>query len=245
MKLSLPFLPQAQHSSFCCLSAQTGLSSEANHHSALLPCCHQLSLFLGNITLSCVTMATQGHHLVECNRETGGKGKEQSRSEPLLIAIHFPGGFFPFYGRGNWGTDLNVKPDSHALHLGLSSPVDRKRTEPFISTSVQREANKQASRYTRERVGALVWCRWTKQSLDIYINVLHAAPLTTFCIFFQLYISSLNVSSFAFPAPLTCELHSVPSFSPPNCISVKKTYPFSFKCFVRGILLTQKINNLA
>lgn len=145
-----PFLPHAQHSFFCCLSAQAGLSSEANHHSALLPCCHQLSLFLGNITLSCVTMATVGHHLEACNRETGGKGKEQSRSEPLLVTSNFWGGFFPFYGRGNWGTDQNVKPDNHTRHTGLCSLLTGSGlSHSFQQVSRVRQTNKQANTYRR------------------------------------------------------------------------------------------------
>lgn len=30
-------------------------------------------------------MATEGHHLEECNRETRGKKKQQSRAELLLV----------------------------------------------------------------------------------------------------------------------------------------------------------------
>lgn len=178
-----PFLPHAQHSFFCCLSAQAGLSSEANHHSALLPCCHQLSLFLGNITLSCVTMATVGHHLEACNRETGGKGKEQSRSEPLLVTSNFRGGFFPFYGRGNWGTDqmwnLTTTPGTRGC-----APCWQE-ADWAIHFNKCPGRGKQASKYTPQRVGALGWCQWTKKSLDICFNVLNAARLTTFCIFFN------------------------------------------------------------
>ena len=72
-------------------SAQTEHSLEANHHCALLPRCRQLSLFLSNVTLCCVTMATAGHHSEECHGETG-RGKNGSRAEPLLVTGNFWGG---------------------------------------------------------------------------------------------------------------------------------------------------------
>lgn len=58
---------------------------------ALLPCCRQLSLFLSNVTLCYVTMATPGHHSEECHRETG-RGKNGSRAEPLPVTGNFWGG---------------------------------------------------------------------------------------------------------------------------------------------------------
>lgn len=148
---------------------------------ALLPCCHQLSLFLSNITLCCVTMATVGHHFEECNRETGGKEKQQSRAELLLVmsnvwgrrcaSSHFTEGETEEWAKCSlWFLcmeEQNVKPDNHTLHTGLCSLVDQELTEPFQQASNVRETNKQ-----QERAGALVLCRWTKKSLAICCNVL-------------------------------------------------------------------------
>lgn len=66
------FLP-AQDSFLGCLSAQTGRSSEADHHTgSASPLPPVLSLFLSNVTLCCVTMATAGHHFEECTEKLGG-----------------------------------------------------------------------------------------------------------------------------------------------------------------------------
>lgn len=157
VKWSSPSKPShAQNSFLCCLSAQTGRSSEANHHSALLPCCHQLSLFLGNITLCCVTMATVGHHFEECNRETGGKGKEQSRAEPLLGTRNFWGGRWAsshfMEGETEERTNsllitVNGGAECKTWHPhptpGAVLLVDRKVTEPLQEASSLRETNKQ------------------------------------------------------------------------------------------------------
>lgn len=78
-------------SSFCFALPRQGTPWRLITTVALLPCCRQLSLFLSNVTLCYVTMATPGHHSEECHRETG-RGKNGSRAKPLPVTGNFWGG---------------------------------------------------------------------------------------------------------------------------------------------------------
>lgn len=219
---------------FCCLSAQTGRSSEANHHSGSAS------------PLSPVVIISKRRHPVLCHhgnsrpplwgvqqgnekrKNSHGLNRSWSRATSEVANV-----FLPILWKGRlrkgsgspaflWTEEQNVKPDDHT-HGGHSA----------ISTNKQK---------TTERVDALVFCRWAKRSIDIYFNVQNTALLTTsFAHFFQTHNSYFNVCSIAFPGLLTCGLSSLVLLCQ---LHFFQKHPFSFKRFLRDVLLSQKTNNL-
>ena len=134
---------------------------------ALPPRCHQSSLFLSNITLCGVAMATVGHQLEECNRETGGRkrnsqGLNRSWSQATSEVAD---ALLPILWKGKLrnGPGLSLVPgkggDNHALPRGLCPLAEEKLTEPFQQVSSARETSKQ------RRGGGLRHCAQEPRSL--------------------------------------------------------------------------------